>query len=155
MNSNPYTIPALIILAAVLFGCGSWACLAVTKPSGQHARRREPNAEGERFGAYLRGEDPDEQPAPAPYDPVDDIWWSVKPPPPPVTVMTPAAADPVPAIAATPALSLRVLSRVRDALMPEAWKEDAVATFTPADPDATCVDLPAVTDAPQYLAAPQ
>lgn len=154
MNSSPYMLPAFIIVVAVLFGCLAWLYLSVTQPSGQHARRRAQTGEGARFGAYLRGEDPGEQPAPEPAtepdDPADAGWWDVPPPPGPVT------ADPGPAIAATSATTLRVLTRIRDALMPDAWKpEPAAATFTPAGADETCTDLPAIRDVPQYLAAPQ
>ena len=56
-------------------------------------------------------------------------------------------------------MTIGVLARVRDALMPAAWQPDTPGevTFTPAGPDATLTDLRAVpaADAPQYLAAPQ
>lgn len=159
MTSNPYAVPALVVVLAVLFGCGSWACLAITRQpgTGKHARRTAPTAEAAGFAAYLHGdpEPPEEAPVPAaPYDPVDDIWWDVKPPPAPVLAVR--QPRPVPGAPRARGSAGPLLVRVRDALLPDAWRpEPATATFTPAGADETRTDLPAIRDVQQYLAAPQ
>lgn len=160
MNSNPYMLPAFIIVVAVLIGCGGWLYLSVTQPSGQHARRREPNTEGARFGAYLRGD-----PEPPEGAPVQDrsvlaeldaargilaadperIWWHegrARPEGAAEILTGPGTANPQASDA-----FIGTLARVRDALLPDAWQpEPAAATFTPADPDATRFDLQPVPD---------
>lgn len=176
MNSNPYALPAFIFLAAVLFGCGAWAFLVITRqpPAGRHARIPGPTPEGARFAADLQGlPEPQEEPAeitwpgddwegrprdpedPGP-EPRDERWWDQRPPQPPaVEILTGPAAP----IRQTSEVTISTLARLRDALLPEAWRPDepGEVTFTPADPDATRTDLRAVPagDAPQYLAAPQ
>lgn len=194
MNSNPYTIPAFIFLAAVLFGCGAWAFLVITRPVGNHAKGRSPaaSAAGARFAADLQGLPeppegpvvPDCDPPPAeitwpaddwagrPRDPEDpgpeprdETWWDQRPPQPPaVEILTgPGTSNPQTSAVTISTLATArdavTLGRVRDKLMPEAWKPDEPGdvTFTPADPDATLTDLRPVPagDTPQYLAAPR
>jgi hypothetical protein len=147
VSANPYAIPAFIFLAAVLFGCAALAFLAATKPAGQHARRRDPGDEARQFTEELRG-----GPQPVTHEPPGERWWDEQPPQPPaVEILT----GPGTRIRQTSEVTIGTLARVRDKLLPDAWKpEPAAAMFTPADPDVTLTDLrPA--DAPQYLAAPQ
>lgn len=154
MNSNPYALPAFIVCLAALFGCGAWAWLSLGRQAatGRHARQRAVSAEADRFVAELRG-DAGIQPPEEPYTPLREGWWNERPPQPPaVEILT----GPGTRISCTSEVTIGVLARVRDKLMPDAWRpEPGEVTFTPADPDATRTDLPAVTDAPQYLAAPQ
>ncbi len=73
---------------------------------------------------------------------------------PPLDVRQPRTVPDAPAWRAP--VGPAALARVADKLLPDAWKPGpGEATFTPADPDATMTDLPAVPGAPQYLAAPQ
>jgi len=71
-------------------------------------------------------------------------WWDQQPPEPPAIAVLTAPGT---RITQTSELTLRVLGRVRDALLPDAWRPEpsGEVTFTPADPDVTCTDLPAVT----------
>lgn len=183
MNSNPYVLPALFILCvAALLGCGAWAWLAITRQAdtGRHARARAASAEADQFVAELRS-DAGVLPREELYTPLDEGWWNVPPPDSAVQAVQAGpeelpgelAGTPPPAFAAAvPTLAVRqprpvpgvprsggvadlgLLRRMRDALLPDAWRPPP-PTFTPADPDVTRFDLPAVTDAPQYLAAPQ
>jgi hypothetical protein len=149
-------LPAFIVCAAALLGCfGTAIWITARQPAaGRHARRAAASAEGDRFVAELRGEDPppEEQPGPPGRgDPDDTAWWDVTPPQPPaVEVLTGPGAP----IRQTSEVTIGVLARVRDKLLPDAWRPPP-PTFTPADPDATMTDLPAIAGAPQYLAAPQ
>ena len=173
MNSNPYTVPALIVCVTALFGCGAWALLAIIRqpPAGRHARIPGASLEGARFAAELQGLPEPQEEKPVQYappetgEPDEPGWWDQQPPQPPaVEILTgPGTSNPQTSAVTISTLATArdafTLARLRDALLPDAWKPDepGEATFTQAEACETRADIPAVTGdgAPQYLAAPQ
>lgn len=174
MNSSPYMLPSAVAGALILLAIAGHALYAIATRDarGRHARRpavpfADPQDQADPDGSQFIEQisDPQGSTGPPPLDALarleasrgilagpDLEWWKQLPPPPAVEVIT----GPGTSIRQTSALTLSVLAKVRDALMPDAWRpEPGEVTFTPADPDATRTDLQAVEDAPQYLAAPQ
>jgi hypothetical protein len=140
VNSNPYAWPALVagILLVLTLGGGFLVIHYAERPvRGRHARNAAPPEPPPLPAAGRLPMLPDGPGGPSGPDEPDEAsppgWWDREPPPP----------------------AVEVLARMRDALLPDAWKpEPGMPAFTPADPDATCTDLAPVTGAPEYLAAP-
>jgi hypothetical protein len=145
VTGNPYVLPAFILCLAALLGCAAWALLAITRQpgTGRHARARAASAEADQFVAELRGGVGCLPPA-GQRAPLAEGWWNVPPPQPPaVEVLT----GPGMQIPQTSAVTIGVLARVRDGLLPDAWRpEPGEVTFTPADADETRLDLQPVPD---------
>ena len=145
MNDDTWAVLLIVACALILI-----ACIAVLTWTGiqlhpedpyqpRHAGEPGPDQDthepdelfpvGEEFARALTGEQPPD-------------WWDQPAPAGRVEVLPGAATR----IAATSQLTLSVLTRVRDALLPDAWRPPpAGVTFTPADPEVTCTDLPVVT----------
>ena len=137
-------ICALLILAT--FGGVAVVSYAERPARGKHARAADVPEAAQLPAAGRLPMLPDE-PRPLAW-PQDDPgqWWDEKPPQPSVVEVI---TGPGTRIAQTSGLTLNVLARVRDTLLPDAWRpEPGEATFTPADADPTCTDLAPVTRAP-------
>lgn len=141
MNSNPYAVPAIVVCALILIACiAGQMVVGVLRPParGKHARSVP--------AAVIPETAPADAPAVCPKcgtagcledEAVD--WWDTEPPQPPAVEILTGPAAPAPQ---TSAVTIGVLARVRDALLPDAWRPPpAEATFTPADADVTCTDL--------------
>lgn len=177
MTGNPYIVPAFILIAAVLLACVTALARRPVRPAGRHSRpaRRAHAAkpfadpqdladpDGEQYAAQLAGaagpgyDTSYDYPG---WDARDDLavpghttagpaipdldWWKQLPPAgEPLEVLT----GPGTRIPQTSEATIGVLARVRDKLLPDAWRpEPGEVTFTAADPDATRFDLQPVPD---------
>lgn len=121
----------ICFLIAAGFG-GLIVIICAERPApGRHVR-----------GTAIPGPAQDEPDEPGETDERD--WWDQQAPQPPAVEILAGPRAPVPQASA---VTIGTLARLRDALMPDAWKPDEPGdvTFTPADPDATCTDLKPVT----------
>ena len=176
MNSNPYAVPAIVLGAVMIIACITgllWVSYARRPAGGRHARHPEPvpfadpadaaDPDGGQFVQELAGASPDyctgyDHPGWDDEDEIDAGWWAQQPPMPPVVeVLTGPAAK----IAHTSAMTLNVLTRVRDALRDlGADGGDPAIDDTGQLPVAVCTwgkTAPELADelAAKYLAAPQ